>query len=76
MTADDLKVLLEAEFSDAGITVTGTGANYDIKIVSDVFESKRAVQRQQMVYAVMNDLISSGEVHAVTMNLLTRSEAA
>lgn len=76
MTANDLKKLVEANFANATVEVTGEGANYTVNIVSDVFESKRAVQRQQMVYAVLNDFIASGEIHAVTMNLKTVTEAA
>lgn len=75
MTAEDLKAMLQAEFADAHIEVMGEGANYSVRVVSDIFESKRAVQRQQMVYAVLNNVIASGEVHAVTMDLKTNAEA-
>ncbi|TXR52175.1 BolA family protein [Reinekea thalattae] len=75
MTAEDLKAMLQAEFAGAQIDVMGEGANYSVKVVSDLFESKRAVQRQQMVYAVLNNVIASGEVHAVTMDLKTNAEA-
>ncbi len=74
MTVDSVKALLAAEFSNATIEVAGEGAKYSVTIVSDVFSGKRAVARQQMVYAVLNELIASGEIHAVTMSLKTTEE--
>ncbi len=76
MTSDDVKNLLDVAFDSATIEVTGEGANYSVKIISDVFEGKRAVARQQMVYAVLKDMIASGDIHAVTMNLKTLGESA
>lgn len=75
MTADSVKAQLQSVFSDATISVHGEGAKFELAIVSDVFEGKRAVARQQMVYAVLNDDIASGAIHAVTMQLKTHSEA-
>jgi acid stress-induced BolA-like protein IbaG/YrbA len=74
-TSDNVKSLLAEHFADAEILVTGEGAKFDINIVSDVFEGQRAVPRQQMVYAVLNAHIATGEIHAVTMNLKTTAEA-
>jgi acid stress-induced BolA-like protein IbaG/YrbA len=76
MTANDVKALLDVAFENADISVTGEGANFQLSIVSDVFADKRAVARQQMVYAVLNDQIASGDIHAVTMTLKTLNEAA
>lgn len=76
MTADDVKTLLTEAFDAATIEVIGEGAKFEVTIVSDVFSGKRAVARQQMVYAVLNDQIASGDIHAVTMNLKTTEEAA
>lgn len=76
MTSDEVKNLLIPAFADATIDVDGEGAKFDISIVSEIFAGKRAVPRQQMVYAVLNDQISSGDVHAVTMTLKTPDEVA
>lgn len=75
MTSDDVKSLLLNAFAEANISVIGEGAKFEITIVSDVFEGKRAVPRQQMVYAALNEHIASGAIHAVTMNLKTTAEA-
>ena len=76
MTADDVKALLAATLTNADISVIGEGAKFEITIISDDFEGKRPVPRQQMVYAVLNEQISSGEIHAVTMSLKTIAEAS
>jgi acid stress-induced BolA-like protein IbaG/YrbA len=76
MTADQVKALLEPSFSDSDIHVEGEGAKYLVSIVSSEFEGKRPVARQQMIYALINDYISSGEIHAVSMDLKTPTEAA
>ncbi|WP_196160140.1 BolA family protein [Reinekea sp. G2M2-21] len=75
MIAEDVKALLTEAFPSAQINVAGEGAKFDISMVSDDFTGKRAVARQQMVYAVLNDQIASGEIHAVTMSLKTTTEA-
>lgn len=75
MTADQVKALLVETFTDSDIHVEGEGAKYLISIVSTLFEGKRAVPRQQMVYALLNDHISTGEIHAVSMDLKTPAEA-
>ncbi|MFQ3231149.1 BolA family protein [Reinekea sp.] len=75
MTADQVKSLLLDTFSESDIHVEGEGAKYMISIVSALFEGKRAVPRQQMVYALLNEHISSGEIHAVSMDLKTPEEA-
>ena len=76
MTADQVKALLVDTFSDSQIHVEGEGAKYMVSIISAQFEGKRAVPRQQMIYALLNEHISSGEIHAVSMDLKTPEEAA
>jgi acid stress-induced BolA-like protein IbaG/YrbA len=76
MTAEEVKTLLTQTFDAATIEVHGEGAKFEVTIVSDAFTGKRAVARQQMVYAVLNEQIATGEIHAVTMNLKTTEEAA
>jgi acid stress-induced BolA-like protein IbaG/YrbA len=74
MTPDQVTSLLQTSLSDCEIQVEGEGSHYNIVIVGDCFAGKRAVQRQQLVYAVLNSAIASGEMHAVNMKLFTRDE--
>jgi acid stress-induced BolA-like protein IbaG/YrbA len=43
--------------------------------MGDIFEGLNAVKRQQTIYKVLNEHISSGAIHAVTMRLSAPSDA-
>lgn len=76
MTPEQVKVLLGESLNDCDIQVEGEGSHYNIVIVGDCFAGKRSVQRQQLVYALLNSAIASGAMHAVNMKLFTRDEWA
>ena len=71
---DQIQEGLTASFQEAEISVDVDGNRCLVRIVSQEFEGLRPVQRQQRVYACLNDLISSGELHAVTIQAHTPSE--
>ncbi|MBA2656379.1 MAG: BolA/IbaG family iron-sulfur metabolism protein [Tatlockia sp.] len=60
----------EVEF----VQVSGDGYHYQLTIVSDTFQGKSRVARQQWVYAKLKDYITSGSLHALTMKTLTKEE--
>ena len=64
---DRITDLLLAEFSDADIELTLDGNRALIHITHEKFADLSRVQRQQAVYACIDDLITSGELHAVTI---------
>lgn len=66
---------LEREFPEAAIDLAVEGNRCLIRIVSDEFEGKLRVRREQRVYACLKDLLSSGELHAVTIEAKTPTEA-
>lgn len=74
MQPEDIKSLLLERFPEAHIEVAGDGSHYDLLIVSEAFDGLRAVKKQQLVYAVINEHIASGSMHAVNMKLFTPSE--
>ncbi len=76
MQAEEIKALLMAGLADCDVEVSGEGNHFDISVVGDVFEGLNAVKKQQLVYAVINEHIASGTIHAVNMKTLTRAEAA
>ncbi|MDE0420073.1 MAG: BolA/IbaG family iron-sulfur metabolism protein [Gammaproteobacteria bacterium] len=71
---EDLKSRLEGAFADAEVAVDGEGNRFEIDLVSAAFDGLTRVKRQQAVYAVIGDLISSGAVHAVTIRAMTPAE--
>lgn len=56
------------------VQVDGDGYHYQLTVVTDVFEGKPKVVRQQWVYAILNQAILSGSLHAIQMKTLTKSE--
>ena len=65
---------INKEFNEAQTVVHVEGNHVILQITSDCFEGKSQVQRQQMVYACVNDLIQSGELHAITIQATTANE--
>jgi acid stress-induced BolA-like protein IbaG/YrbA len=71
-----IKSLLESGIANATVEVQGEGSHFDILVISEAFAGLRAVKKQQMVYAIINDKIADGSMHAVNMRLFTPAEWA
>ncbi len=56
------------------VKVDGDGYKYQVTVVSDVFENKSKVARQQWVYIQLKDFITTGRLHAISMTTLTKEE--
>ena len=74
MNAQDVKDLLEKQLPDREIRVEVDGSHVNIIAVGNIFEGKRTVQRQQVVYAALQEQIASGVIHAVNMKTFTNEE--
>ena len=74
MNPRDVKILLDGSLSDCQIQVESEGSHYNIVAIGDLFDGKRAVQRQQIIYAALKEQISSGAIHAVNMKIFTLNE--
>jgi len=75
MSTTEIARLLAAAIADANIDVQGGEGKYQVQIISNAFTGLNRVKRQQLIYRVLNDHISSGAIHAVNMNLKTPEEA-
>ncbi|MGR9086934.1 MAG: BolA family protein [Gammaproteobacteria bacterium] len=49
------------------------GGHYHVTIVSDAFEGKTLVQRHQLIYKALGELMTK-EIHALGINALSPSE--
>lgn len=58
------------------VTVSGYGYKYEADIISSVFEGLMTVKRHQLVYTALNEAITSGALHALTIRAKTPAEAA
>lgn len=72
--SDELKTRLRQQFADAQISVQVQGSSALLGVVSSDFEGRSQVQRQQLVYSLIGDLIQTGELHAVTIQAKAPSE--
>ena len=75
MDASQIATELNAELSDCQVTVEGGDGKYLVTVIGDVFEGLNAVKRQQTIYEILNEHITSGAIHAVTMSLTTVAES-
>ncbi|MEH6357400.1 MAG: BolA family protein [Pseudomonadales bacterium] len=76
METGDVKALLEGQLDDCEIQVEGGGSSFQIIAIGALFEGLNAVKKQQCVYAALNDKISDGTIHAVTIKTYTPAEWA
>ncbi len=76
MDANQIKALLEASIDQAEVEVTIDGSHINLVVISPAFAGVRPVKKQQMVYAVLNEAIVSGAIHAVHMKTYTPEEWA
>lgn len=75
MTELEVKNMIEAGLECLSVDVAGDGHHFEAVVVSSAFEGKRAVARQQLVYATVQNEISSGALHALSLKTLTPAEA-
>lgn len=75
MAPEEIRRLLAAGIDAEEIRVEGDdGQHFDILVVSKAFEGLRPVKKQQLVYAILNEKIADGSIHAVNMRTLTPAE--
>lgn len=66
--------LLNNAIPHSEVTVSGDGYKYQAQIISKSFEGLSTMKRHQLVYAALNEVITSGELHAITIKAHTASE--
>jgi acid stress-induced BolA-like protein IbaG/YrbA len=76
METSEIENIIEAGIEGCSATVTADGSKYTAIVVSDVFEGKTMIAEQKMVYALLNEHIQSGAIHALTIKAYTNAEWA
>lgn len=66
--------LIKAGMPGAQVVVDGDGYKYQAEVISSEFADLNKVKRHQKVYATVNEVIVSGELHALTLVALTPEE--
>jgi len=62
-----IKEKIEKGIPGAKVQVNGDGYKYEASVISKEFEGLNTMKQHQMVYACVNELITSGELHALSL---------
>lgn len=65
--------IIDHSAAHAGHAGNRGGGHYNVTIVSSEFEGKSMVQRHQLIYQALGDMMKQ-EIHALGINALTPSE--
>lgn len=77
MTTTQIKAVLETAIPGAQIIIQGDdGVHFDAIVIAAQFEALNRVKQQQLVYQALNDLIRSGELHALALKTYTPTQWA
>ena len=66
---DTIEKRIMSAYPDASVEVALSGRNAEIRISSVTLSAFSRVQQQKKVYACIDDLISEGVIHAVSIKI-------
>ena len=76
MRMDYFSDLVEQKIADSQAEITGDGSKFEARVISDTFEGLSTLKRHKLVYAILDEHIKSGAIHALTIKTLTRKESS
>jgi len=76
MDEAEIRGLLAAGLPDCEIELMAEGNKVGLRLTGNLFEGMNRVKRQQLVYGLLSEKITSGEIHAVSMTCKTPAELA
>ncbi len=74
MNLESIEYELRNAFPNSDVLVCSEGNLLKLNIKAERFKNIAKVKRQQMVYAVINHRIKTGEVHAVSISATSPNE--
>lgn len=74
LTNEDVEAILRLVPEIHFVKVEGDGYHYHVTVVSEAFTGKSRVARQQWIYSLLQQEITSGRLHALNMQTLTLDE--
>jgi acid stress-induced BolA-like protein IbaG/YrbA len=74
MDPEEVKRLIEAGIPGSQVSVKGDGSHFDAVVISEAFAGLTPVKKQQLVYATVNEQITSGKLHALSIKTYTPDE--
>lgn len=74
MTPQEIQQLIARHMPDAEVNVTGAEGKFTANVISEQFDGLPLIKRHKLVYASVNDEITSGALHALTIVAKTPAE--
>ena len=74
MNSEKIEQLIQQGMPTATIEVSGAEGKFSAQVISDDFTGLSLIKRHKLVYACVNDEITSGELHALTIIAKTAAE--
>lgn len=74
MNPEEIKQIIESGLEGSKATITADGNKYEATIISEAFEGLSPVKKHQLVYALLNQHIASGVIHALSIKAYTPAE--
>ena len=66
---DTIEDRIISSYPDASVKVAVSGRNAEIHVVSVTLSAFNRLQQQKKIYACIDDLISEGAIHAVSIKI-------
>jgi acid stress-induced BolA-like protein IbaG/YrbA len=74
MTPNEIEQLITVGLPECEVSVSSEdNTHFDAVVICNAFAGKRPLQRHQMVYRTLGDLMG-GEIHALSIQALTPDE--
>ena len=75
MDNNQIKEIIGSYLDDiTNISVSGQDCNFSIRIISEDFNSMSALERHKRIMKLFSELLQSGELHAISLDLKAPSE--
>ncbi len=72
---DKIESLINQGMKIRELSVEGAESKYTVNVISDEFDGKSTIQRHKMIYALLDNYIKTGEIHALTIKAMAPSES-
>ncbi|SMF27834.1 Acid stress-induced BolA-like protein IbaG/YrbA, predicted regulator of iron metabolism [Alteromonadaceae bacterium Bs31] len=74
MDKQQLIDLIQADIPGSEVFPEGEDCDFTLNVISESFMGMRPVAKQQRVLSILTELISSGELHSVSVKAFTANE--
>ena len=75
MDNSQIKEIIGSYLDDVtDISVSGKDCNFSIRIISEDFNNMSALERHKRIMKLFSELLQSGELHAISLDLKAPSE--